>query len=248
MQVSESRSKSSHYVFQCECTITCCMKDECALCGRVLSLYSLRRCLRCGKLYCRSCMTTNLWSEQRDLVCLNCARRIVSPKLHGSKYSPLREFLWRQGRYTNLVSLDFSKIEGIINDSLPLDALCNEGWWRNTASTSQGYAWISVGWRVNSVDCKNREVAFQKLGKIETQPASRGRSRSKSERKPFTPIPVKPRRKREPSKTRISKAVARARNIERNRRSAGSIKIKLKPKSAYEKRLYKSDAKPDAHD
>ncbi len=224
------------------------MKDECALCGRVLSLYSLRRCLRCRKLYCRSCMTTNLWTEQRDLVCLNCARRIVSPKPRGSKYSPLREFLWRRGKYTTLVSLDFSRIEGIINDSLPLDALRNEGWWKDNASTSQGHSWISVGWRVSSVDCKNREVTFQKLGKIEAQPVSRGRSRTKSEKKPFTPVPVKPRRKREPSKTRISKAVARARNIERNRRATGSFKIKLKPKSAYEKRLYKSDAKPDAQD
>lgn len=193
-------------------------------------------------------MTTNLWNEQRDLVCLNCARRIVSPKSSGSKYSPLREFLWRRGKYTNLVSLDFSKIEAIINNNLPLDALRNERWWNNNSSTSQGYSWTSVGWRVSSVDLKSREVTFQKLGKIEIQSVSERKSRTKLEKKPFTPVPVRPRRKREPSKTRISKAVARARNIERNRRAADSLKIKMKPKSAYEKRLYKPDSKPNSQD
>ncbi|MCW4051584.1 MAG: hypothetical protein NWE78_00050 [Candidatus Bathyarchaeota archaeon] len=181
-------------------------------------------------------------------MCLNCAKRIVSPKSSGSKYSPLREFLWRRGKYTTLVSLNFSKIEGIINNNLPLNALRNERWWNNSSSTSQGYSWASVGWRVSNVDLKSREVTFQKLGKIETQPVTKEKSRTKHEKKPFKPVPVRPRRKREPSKTRIAKAVARARNIERNRRAATSFKIKLKPKSAYEKRLYKPDSQPNSQD
>ena len=225
------------------------MKDECALCGRVLSLYSLRRCPRCNKLYCRSCMTVNLWSEQRDFICLNCARRIVAPRHVGSKYSPLREYLRRRGQFTSLVTLTLPIIEGIIKNGLPFGALRNESWWNNNEATSQGYAWTSAGWKVQSVDLKERTVTFKKLMKEgTTQPPMRKRRKTKKSQKPFTPVPVKPRRTRKPSKTRIAKAIARAKNIERRRAATPQYKFKLKPKSAYEKRLYKPEAKPTSQD
>jgi len=220
------------------------MKDECSLCGRVLSLYSLRRCPRCKRLYCRSCMTMNLWSEQRDLICLNCARRIVAPRRPTSKYGPLREYLWRRGKFSSLVTLSFSKLEGIINADLPFGALRNEEWWSDNEATAQGYAWTSAGWKIQSVDLKERTVTFKKqLKEGEVVQAKRRRRRSKTSQKPFTPVPVKPRRIRKPSKTRIARAVARAKNLER-KKAATLYKIKFKPKSAYEKRLYKPEAKP----
>ena len=224
------------------------MKDECALCGRVLSLYSLRRCPRCKKLYCRSCMTVNLWSEQRDLICLNCARKIVAPRRTGSKYGPLREYLRRRGQFTSLVTLTFSKIEGIIKNDLPFGALRSEEWWNNSEKTTQGYAWTSAGWKTQNVDLKERTVTFKKLVKEGMpQVPRRKRRKIKKAQKPFTPVPVKPRRIQKPSKTRIARAVARARNVER-RKAAAPYKIKLKPKSAYEKRLYKPEAKPKSQD
>lgn len=224
------------------------MKDECALCGRVLSLYSLRRCPRCKKLYCRSCMTMNLWSEQRDLICLNCARRIVAPQHVGSKYSPLRDYLWRRGKFTSLATLSFSDIEGIIKNDLPFGALRSGEWWNNNETTSQGYAWTSTGWMVQSVDLKGRTVTFKKLLKEgeERLPRKKKRRRvKKEEQKPFTPVPVKPLKVRKPSRTRIAKAVARAKNVER-RRAVASYGVKFKPKPAYEKRLYKPEAKPSS--
>jgi len=223
------------------------MKDECRLCKRVLSIYLLRRCHRCGKLYCRSCMTTNLWDEQRALVCLNCARRIVSPPKISSKYSSLREYLYRRGRYSSLVTLTFLKIEGIINGDLPFGALRKEEWWRNSSNTSQGHAWMSGGWKVQSVSLKDRLVTFKKIAQDQPTLILRRRRRKKSEKKTFTPVPVKPRRVRKPSKTRISKVLARTRNIER-RRMSSSLKIKMKPRSAYEKRMYKPEAKPSRQD
>jgi len=222
------------------------MKDECHLCKRVLSVYLLRRCHRCGKLYCRSCMTTNLWSEQRDLICLNCARRIVSPPAISSRYSPLREYLFRRGRYSSLVTLTFPKIESIINGDLPFGALRKEKWWRSS-NTSQGHAWMSGGWKVQSVSLKERLVTFKKIAQDQAILTPRRRRRKKSEKKTFTPVPVKPRRVRKPSKTRVSKVLARARNIER-RRMSSSFKIKMKPRSAYEKRMYRPDAKPSRKD
>lgn len=224
------------------------MKDECKLCGRVLSLYSLRRCLRCGRLYCRSCMTVDLWKEQRDLVCLNCARRVVLPRRTSSKYGPLREYLLRRGEFTIVATLTFAQIEGVINGNLPFGALRSEQWWKNDKNSAQGYAWTSAGWRVQSVDIEGRTVTFKQVLKDgTTQMPDRKHKRAKKTQKPFKPVPVKPQRIRRPSKTRIAKTIARARNIER-RRATKPLKSKLKPKTVYEKRLYKPDAKPTSQD
>ena len=191
-------------------------------------------------------MTTNLWSEQRDFICLNCARRIVAPRHGGSKYGPLREYLWRRGQFTSLVTLTFPRIEGIIKSDLPFGALRNEEWWNNNETTTQGYAWTNAGWRVQSVDLKERTVTFKKQPTPEAvQKSRRRRRRAKTPQKPFTPVPVKPYRIRTPSKTRIARAVARARNVER-RRVEAAYGVRFKPKSAYEKRLYKQEANPKA--
>jgi len=172
----------------------------------------------------------------------------VAPRRTGSKYSPLREYLRRRGQFTNLVTLTFPKIEGIIKNDLPFGALRSENWWKNNETTSQGYAWTSAGWKVQSMDLKGRTVTFKKLVQEETAQAPRRKRRKiKKSQKPFTPVPVKPRRIRMPSKTRIAKAIARAKNVER-RKASPQYKIKLKPKSAYEKRMYKLEAKPTSKD
>ncbi len=223
------------------------MKDECRLCKRVLQTYLLRRCQRCGKLYCRSCMTVNLWNEQRDLICLNCARRLVSPPRVSSKYSPLREFLCYKGRYTNLVTLSFSKIEGIIKNDLPFGALRKEVWWKNSDKTSQGRAWISGGWQVQSLSLKERIVTFKKVsGKLSIDPQTE-RKGKRQKKESFTPVPVRTGKIRKPSKTRISKVLARAKNVER-RSSSRYPRMKMKSRSVYEKRMYKPDAKPSSKD
>lgn len=189
-------------------------------------------------------MTINLWSEERDSICLNCARRIVSAPARSSKYGRLREYLSRRGRFTSFVTLSFSEIEGIIRNNLPLGALRSEEWWDNGGRTSQSYSWASVGWRVRKVNLEELTVTFHKLLKKTPAKLSKKKlSRKKIVQKPFTPVAVKPLRFPKPSKTRIAKTVARARNIQR-KRLTGQRKIKMKPKSAYEKRLYKSEAKP----
>ncbi len=193
-------------------------------------------------------MTTNLWSEQRNLICLNCARRIVAPRRFSSKYSPLWEQLRRRGQFTSLVTVTFSQIEAIIRNDLPSRALEDEKWWKNSETTAQGHAWISAGWNVQSVDLKGRRVTFKKAINAEELAFSRKRRRkSKKIEKPFAPVPVKPLRILKPSKTKIAKVVARAKNVER-RRATISYKGKMKPKSSYEKRLFKLDAKPKLQD
>jgi hypothetical protein len=189
-------------------------------------------------------MTRNLWSEERDFICLNCARRIVTPRRSRLKYGPLHEYLGRLAQFTSLVTLPFSKIEGVINENLPFRALRDASWWDNSKATPQGQAWTGAGWRVQSVDLSARRVKFKKETE-ERLPSSRKKRREPQQS--FTPVPVKARKTRRPSKTRIARAVARARNIER-RRAGAPYTVKAKHTSAYQKKLYKPEAKPSSQD
>jgi len=214
------------------------LKDECALCGRVVSSSYLRRCSRCGKLYCLQCIT---FTKEGYIICLNCARREVSPRHLGTKYSPLSRYLLRRGRFTERVVLPISEIEGIIGDNLPLNASRDSKWWSNTS----GRPWAAVGWHVESVDMNNRTVTFIRVAKPEIK-----RKKKESQKTEFFKRPLRfplPKRPILPSKTRIARAQARARNIERQRLMTQQQRGKV-PKSAYEKRLFKPDAKPSTSD
>jgi len=214
------------------------MKEECGLCGRVLSHYSLRRCYRCRKLYCRSCMIADFTSEDRNLICLNCARRIVSPGKIETKYTPLNRYLIWRAKYADQVTLSFARLEEIIGDNLPSGALLNRDWWSNTESSVQGQAWMNASWRVYDVNIDERTVTFKKVESktVETS------------KKPFTPPPIRTRIRRKPSKTRISLIQAKFKNVERQRASIRSYRGKFKPKPTQEKRLYKPEAKPTTQD
>lgn len=219
-------------------------KEECSLCGRVMPHYALSRCFRCKRLFCKSCITEDL-VESRYLVCLNCARRYVSPKgAFRGKYTPLTFYLSRKARWTRWVKLQFSRIEGIIGDDLPVSAVQNTEWWKNTKSTSQGKAWLSVGWKVKEVDLKEGAVIFTRPDVLKPEKTLR---RKRLSSKVVLPE-YKPRRVKKPSLTRIAKAQARLQNVARRKTSMRKYRGKFKPKSAYEKRLYKPEEKPSARD
>ena len=217
------------------------LKDECALCKRVVPSSYLRRCSRCGKLYCFDCSTFTL---DGYIICLNCARRVVSPRRLGTKYSPLSRYLLRRGMFTNRVVLPIAEIEGIIGDNLPLTATRDDEWWKNTRSTAQGRAWLGVGWNVESVDMDNRTVTFIRVAKPETKPRKKTKESKKTE---FFRRPLRYARRKKPalpSKTRIAQAQARLRNIERQKMASQQHPSRFPTKSAHEKRLFKPEAKP----
>jgi len=200
--------------------------------------YSLRRCFRCKKLVCKSCITEDL-VEKRYLVCLNCARRYVSPKGYTGKYTALTFYLSRKAQWTPQVRLPFSRIEGIIGNNLPVSAH-NMEWWDNTKNTSQGKAWLSVGWKVKEVDLKGKTVVFTRPDVVKPE---KKRKRKRLSSKVALPE-YKPRKIKKPSLTRIAKAQARLQNVARRKASMRRYRGRFKPKSAYEKRLYKPDEKP----
>jgi len=172
---------------------------------------------------------------------------MVSPKKFGTKYSPFSRYLLRRAKYTSHVTLSFAKIEGIIGDNLPFGALRSRGWWTNTSHTSQGQAWLNVGWKVQEVDLNKRTVTLARVAGGATEPRKRRKRRRKKSTHVFE-LPVKPKLRRIPSKTKIAKAQARLRNVERKKSSIRRYKGKFKPKPAQEKRLFKPEAKPTIHE
>ncbi len=219
------------------------LKDECNLCGRVLPLYRLKRCQKCSRLYCRDCMTTDIRTSEPGALCLNCARKIVSPRKVG-KYEPLKRYLQRRGYFTNLVTLKFAQIDGIIADNLPMNAYKTQTWWGNTPHSSHARAWLEAGWRVEQVNLKEGAVTFRKVKKQFIP--KRGKPRFEPLKKPFKPVPVKStHRKRIPSKTKIARMYARLKNLERKRTlQKRQIRGKFKPRPALEKQLFKPDKNP----
>jgi hypothetical protein len=176
------------------------------------------------------------------MLCLNCARRSVSPK-SSSKYGALSKHLKFRSAFTDTVRLPFSKIDGIISDNLPMSAYKTESWWGNTPTNVHAKAWLDAGWNVQEVNLKEGYVVFKKVKEIKARRFMRKASRSEI-KKPFTPVRVRISESRKPSKTKVAKLYARLKNIERNRTYATKHPRGFKPKPAFEKKLFKSEEKP----
>ena len=215
------------------------LKDECALCGRVVSSSYLSRCSRCGKLYCFDCTTR---TKDGYIICLNCARREVSPRRFGTKYSSLSRYLLRRGMFTDRVVLRIGEIEGIIGDNLPTNASRDAEWWSN----SKGRPWVTVGWNVEKVDLDSHTVTFIRVAVPQKKPKKKESKKTEFFKRPLR-FP-RPKRPMGPSKTRIAQAQARLRNIERQRLVSQQQRGRHRSKPAYEKRLFKPDAKPSTSD
>jgi hypothetical protein len=170
------------------------------------------------------------------LLCLNCARRVVAPRVT-SKYEGLTKHLKFRAAFTGVVKLTFARIDGLIGSNLPMEAYRNEGWWSNAASSVHSKGWLDAGWEVQEVNLKEGNVVFKKVREL---PRLRGKRKPSLEiTKSFTPVPVRPLKRNVPSKTKVSKLYARILNLERQR-NAGYGR---KPMSRYERKLFGSDEK-----
>lgn len=179
--------------------------------------------------------------DPTKMFCLNCARRIVSPK-PVTKYEPLKNHLKFRAAFTDRVKLSFADIDGIIGDNLPMNAYKNEKWWSNTPTLEHAKAWLDAGWKIGEVNFKEGYVVFQKAKDVQQKTFRKKVSRGEV-KKPFTPVPVRTPRSNKPSKTKISKLYARLKNIERQRASMPTYRGSFKPKSPHEKKLFKSEKK-----
>jgi len=214
--------------------------NQCSLCKRTVPPSQLTRCPRCKRLFCRSCITEDL-RDGEYLICLNCARRYVAPKASAfkSKYTPLTLYLSRKAKWTRWIKLQFSQIEGIIGNNLPESAHKNPEWWTNKNSV-HAKAWLSIGWNIKEVNLKEKTVIFTRPEILTPKKEHKPKRTS-----PLVSLPeYKPRKKKTPSLTRIAIAQARLKNISRRKAYIRKYRGKFRPKSAYEKRLWKPDEKP----
>ncbi len=214
-------------------------EDKCSLCKRTVIPSKLIRCLRCKRLFCKSCITEDL-VEGNYMVCLDCARRYVSPKgTFKGKYTPLTIYLSRKAKLMRWVKLPFSQVEGIIGKDLPPSAHQTTEWWMKTNS-SHAKAWLNIGWKVIEVNLEDKNVIFTRHEVLAANKQN-GRKRTSA----LVSLPeYKPKKPKKPSMTRIAIAQARLQNISRKKASIRKYRGKFRPKSAYEKRLWKSEEKP----
>ncbi len=174
------------------------------------------------------------------MLCLNCARRVVSPRVV-SKYEGLTKHLIFRGAFTHIVKLSFVRIDGLIGTNLPITAFREEKWWSNSPGSAHSRGWLDAGWEVQEVNLKEGYVVFKKVREAPLKKKKRAKNETS---KPFTPVPVRSLKPRIPSKTKVSKLYARIKNLERQRASNSKIRG-FKPRPQYEKRLFKPNEKPE---
>lgn len=213
--------------------------NQCNLCKRTLPPSQLTRCPRCKQLFCKSCITEDL-REGEYLICLNCARRYVTPKpAFKSKYTPLTLYLSRKAKWTRWVKLQFSQIEGIIGKDLPTSAHQKSEWWTKKNSV-HSKTWLNIGWDIKEVNTNQKTVIFTRPKMLTSKKNHKPKKTSS-----IVSLPeYKPKKKKTPSLTRIAIAQARLKNISRKKSSIRKFPGRFRPKTAYEKRLWKPDEKP----
>jgi hypothetical protein len=191
-------------------------------------------------MFCRDCMTPDVATgDPTAMLCLHCARRIVVPRTV-SKYAGLESHLKFRAAFTDTVKLKFARIDGLIGSNLPMDAYRDPAWWSNASSSIHAKAWLNAGWEVQEANLKEGTVTFKK---VRTLPRPKTKRKKLEITQPFTPVPVHIPKSKVPSKTKVSKLYARIKNLERQRNLRQPIRG-LKPRSQYQKHLFKSDEKP----
>lgn len=215
-------------------------ENKCNLCKKIVAPSQLTRCSYCKKLFCRSCITQDL-QEGKYLICLNCARRYITPKILSfkGKYTPLTLYLSQKAKWKRWIKLSFSQIEGIIGNELPPAAHKNSEWWTKKNSL-QSKAWLRIGWNIKEVEPKEKTVIFTHPKILAPKKESKTKKIS-----PFVKLPeYKQKKTKKPSLTRIAITQARLQNISQRKTSMKKYRGKFRPKLAYEKRLWKTDEKP----
>jgi hypothetical protein len=152
----------------------------------------------------------------------------------------LESHLKFRAAFTDTVKLTFARIDGLIGSNLPMNAYRDPLWWSNASSAAHAKAWLNAGWEVQLVNLKEGTVIFRKVRSL---PRPKAKRKKLEITQPFTPVPVHAPKPKVPSKTKVSKLYARIKNLERQRNSRQPIRG-FKPKSRYQKRLFKSNEKP----
>lgn len=79
------------------------------------------------------------------------------------KYSPLRDFLAKQGK--EFVLMSFEEIEHVLGESLPASKQYPAWWSNNPSNNVMTKEWIAAGYQTESVDIAGEKLVFRKVKK-----------------------------------------------------------------------------------
>lgn len=99
------------------------------------------------------------------------------------KYSPLREFLAKQGK--ELVPMSFEEIERVLGESLPASKQYPAWWSNNPGNNVMTKEWIAAGYQTESVDIAGEKLVFRKIKKPNPAHSSLSSAPATSSRLPF---------------------------------------------------------------
>lgn len=82
------------------------------------------------------------------------------------KYAPFETYLRDLSKSQREVEFTFKQIEKILKGALPASAYESELWWtkEKEANHVTPRAWSAAGWRVESVNLKEKRVSLVRLG------------------------------------------------------------------------------------
>jgi len=82
------------------------------------------------------------------------------------KYTPLEHYLRELPESQREVALRFGQIERILNDKLPSSAYEDRRWWDHETEGNHvsKRAWANAGWKIESLDVKEKRVKFVRAG------------------------------------------------------------------------------------
>ena len=77
------------------------------------------------------------------------------------KYTPLKDFLFKQGK--ELVPMTFAEIEAVLNASLPASKRYPAWWSNNEFNNTMTSEWLAAGYQTEAVDISAERLVFRKL-------------------------------------------------------------------------------------
>jgi hypothetical protein len=92
------------------------------------------------------------------------------------KYSPLKDFLAKQGK--ELVPMTFDEIEHVLGEVLPASKQYPAWWSNNPDNNVMTKEWIAAGFQTESVDIAGERLVFRRVKKSEPLPPATGKSPS----------------------------------------------------------------------
>ena len=91
------------------------------------------------------------------------------------KYTPLREFLLKQGK--ERIAMTFAEIEAVLNAPLPASKRYPAWWSNNAFNNTMTSEWLAAGYQTEAVDVAEERLVFKQSPMAATAKAGNGKKK-----------------------------------------------------------------------